>query len=163
MRMTTQSGFCTNADCTETMIATVMENPWTTTKYNAAIYACWDYGDKNEPWIYCAMFFLYLLTLKTIDGVLFKMCDIIELLKRNEDSDPFVLMFSKALINAGLLLLRMVLVNKYSNKYTDSAVTLFVDLFLLFVFAEIVDFLFSLITTQYFNAVKSEMKDFDEA
>lgn len=51
----------------------------------------------------------------------------------------------------------------YSNKYTDSSVTLFVDLFLLFVFAEIVDHLFSLISMPFFNAVKGEIKEFDEA
>ncbi|GMH82800.1 hypothetical protein TrST_g4744 [Triparma strigata] len=91
------------------------------------------------------------------------MLDLIRMLKRNEDSDPIMLMVPKAFINTGSLFLRFALIVGYSNRYTDSSVTLFVDLFLLFVFAEIVDYLLSLISKPFFNSVKGEIKEFDEA
>ncbi|GMH69878.1 hypothetical protein TrLO_g4999 [Triparma laevis f. longispina] len=126
MRMTSQSGFCINADCTETMNGTFVENPWTNAMYNAAKDTCDVYHDQNMPWIDWAILTQGLLA----------MCS---------------------------LLLRFILIIDYSNKYTDSSVTLFVDLFLLFVFAKIVDHLFNLISMPFFNAVKGEIKEFDEA
>ncbi|GMH81091.1 hypothetical protein TrST_g8666 [Triparma strigata] len=163
MRMSTQTGFCTNADCTETMNATFVEIPWTNATYNAAQDACDVYYEQNTPWIVAATLIPYTLAFSTLYNVMFRNRDLIRLLKRNEDSDPMVLMAPKAMINIGSLFLRFVLIAFYSNRYTDSSVTLFVDLFLLFVFAEIVDYLFSLISKPFFNAVKGEIKEFDEA
>ncbi|GMI13410.1 hypothetical protein TrVE_jg6753 [Triparma verrucosa] len=163
MRMHTQTGFCTNADCTETMNATVVENPWTNVKYNAAQDACDGYHEQNSPLIRIALLIQFTLAFSTLFDIFFRVYDPIRLLKRNEDSDPSALMMTKAFINFGSLFLRSALIAGFSNKYTDSSVTLFVDLFLLFVFAEIVDYLFSLISTPFFNAVKGEIKESDEA
>ena len=90
MLMTCQSGLCINADCTETMNGTFVENPWTIAMYNAAKDACDIYHDQNMPWIDWAILIQGLLAM-WYDGVFIKMTDLSGLLKRNDDSDPLLL------------------------------------------------------------------------
>ena len=72
MRMSTQTGICTNADCTETMNATFVESPWTNVKYNAAQDACDGYYEQNEPWIDIAMLIQFILMLSTLLDVVLR-------------------------------------------------------------------------------------------
>ena len=60
-------------------------------------------------------------------------------------------------------MLRVVLISDYSNHYAADLVTLFVDLFLVFVFAELVDVAAASILKPFENAVRKEIDDYDGA
>ena len=64
-------------------------------------------------------------------------------------------------VSVGSVFLRFIMILCYSNHYAADYVTLFVDLFLVFVFAELVDIFFAIIRKPYIDAVKKEMTDFD--
>ena len=173
MRMPTQTGFCSTANCTEIMNATFVKNPimnatfvknpWTDDTYSAAQDACDGYLEQNEFWIACSIMIPFAITILTLMHMTSEYDDLVGLLKRNEDSDPMVLTIPKGVIRVFSSLLRIILVMKYQNKYADNSVTYFVDLTLLFVFAEIVDYLLSFIEAPFLNALKGEIKEFDEA
>ena len=83
------------------------------------------------------------------------------MLARSKDADPYVITDSNVVMTSGSLFLRLILIHGYSNHFAADYVTLFVDLFLVFVFAELMDIFFARIRKPYIDAVKKEISDFD--
>jgi len=94
-------------------------------------------------------------------GATMTMSDLRSLLARGKDADPSIITTSNMLVTLGSLILRVILILCYSNHYAADYVTLFVDLFLVFVFAELMDILVARIRKPYIDAVKKEISDFD--
>jgi len=92
----------------------------------------------------------------------FPRSDNIGLLKRQPDADPHILSHSNWMTLAGSSVLRCVLVAMFCNEYANSPLILFVDIFLLFVFAELHDEFVRRVRKPYIDAVKNENAEFDE-
>ena len=83
------------------------------------------------------------------------------MLARSKDADPYVITDSNVVMTSGSLFLRLILIHGYSNHFAADYVTLFVDLFLVFVFAELMDIFVAIIRKPHIDAVKKEISDFD--
>mmetsp|Transcript_6602 Transcript_6602/g.12726 ORF Transcript_6602/g.12726 Transcript_6602/m.12726 type:complete len:335 (-) Transcript_6602:74-1078(-) len=166
MDMSTTEGLflCTDSACNATRAVTTtgVENGWdSTSSFWEAEDICDDLYGRNMHPINYACFIQLGIAVWSFYGATMTMSDLRSLLARSKDADPNVMTISNVMVTFGSLILRYYLILNYSNYYAADYVTLFVDLFLVFVFAELMDVLVARIMKPYIDAVKKEISDFD--
>ena len=166
MDMSTTEGLflCTDSACNATMAVTTtgVENGWDS--YSSFLEAediCQELYDRNEVFIRMAWVIQAGIATRSFIDFFLTGFNLRSLLARSKDADPLVTTDLDMFVNVGGLFLRMVLIMVYSNHYAADYVTLFVDIFLVFVFAELMDIFVARIRKPYINAVKKEISDFD--
>ena len=144
MDMSTTEGLflCTDSTCSATMAVTMtgVENGWnSTSSFSEAEDICQELKDRNWFFILIAMWIQLGIAIWSSIGGFYTMLNLRSLLARSKDADPNVMTISNMAVTFGSLFVRMTLILGYSNHYAADYVTLFVDLFLVFVFAELMD------------------------
>ena len=166
MDMSTTEGLflCTDSACSATMAVTTtgVEHGWdSTSSFSEAEDICYELRRRNGVFIFMAAFIQGGTAIWSLLGGFLTGSSLRSLLARSKDADPNVITDSNAVVTAGSLGLRLLLILAYSNWYAADYVTLFVDLFLVFVFAELMDIFVARIMKPYIDAVKKEISDFD--